>query len=126
MNVGLDNSDKQTSHEHFAGLSPRASVGPDQKRNTFMNSKPASTESAVLQLLTPPNELAGAGLVPGEAATSPIRRKMGGSYSRYTGSSPLQRTLTIDTTDIVDSSGRKINTSGVTGSGSNGSGSAGI
>lgn len=128
MNVGLDYSDKQTSHElkHFAGLSPRASVGPDQKRNTFMNSKPASTESAaVLQLLTPPNELA-SGLVPGEAATSPIRRKMGGSYSRYTGSSPLQRTLTIDTTDIVDSSGRKINTSGVTGGGSNGSGSAGI
>jgi len=106
-------------------LSPRASVGPDQKRNTFMNSKPASTESAVLQLLTPPNELA-VGLVPGEAATSPIRRKMGGSYSRYTGSSPLQRVLTIDTTDIVDSSGRKINTSGVTGNGSNGSGSAGI
>merc|ERR1719512_207791 len=48
-------------------LSPRASVGPDQKRNTFMNSKPPSTESAVLQLLTPPNELA-AGLVPGETA----------------------------------------------------------
>jgi len=101
-------------------LSPRASVGPDQKRNTFMNSKPASTESAVLQLLTPPNELA-AGHVPGETAASPIRRKMGGSYSRYTGSSPLQRGLTIDTTDLVDTSGRKINTSSVTGNGSNGS-----
>jgi len=101
-------------------LSPRASVGPDQKRNTFMNSKPPSTESAVLQLLTPPNELA-AGPVPGETAASPIRRKMGGSYSRYTGSSPLQRGLTIDTTDLVDTSGRKINTSSVTGNGSNGS-----
>jgi len=101
-------------------LSPRASIGPDQRRNTFMNSKPASTESAVLQLLTPPNELA-AGHVPGETAASPIRRKMGGSYSRYTGSSPLQRGLTIDTTDLVDTSGRKINTSSVTGNGSNGS-----
>jgi len=101
-------------------LSPRASVGPDQKRNTFMNSKPPSTESAVQQLLTPPNELA-SGPVPGETAASPIRRKMGGSYSRYTGSSPLQRGLTIDTTDLVDTSGRKINTSSVTGNGSNGS-----
>lgn len=101
-------------------LSPRASVGPDQKRNTFMNSKPPSTESAVQQLLTPPNELA-SGPVLGETAASPIRRKMGGSYSRYTGSSPLQRGLTIDTTDLVDTSGRKINTSSVTGNGSNGS-----
>ena len=95
-------------------------MGPDQKRNTFMNSKPPSTESAVQQLLTPPNELA-SGPVPGETAASPIRRKMGGSYSRYTGSSPLQRGLTIDTTDLVDTSGRKINTSSVTGNGSNGS-----
>ena len=60
-------------------------MGPDQKRNTFMNSKPASTESAVLQLLTPPNELA-VGLVPGEAATSPIRH--GSIVSKISSFSP--------------------------------------
>merc|ERR1712113_516327 len=91
-------------------LSPRGSVGPDQKRQNFVNSKPPSAESQ--QLLTPPNELNS-----GEA--SPIRRKMGGSYSRYTGVAPLQRGLTIEG-DLVDTSGRKINTS-VTGNGSNGS-----
>jgi len=97
-------------------MSPRGSVGPDQKRNMFMNSKHPSTESQ--QLLTPPNELQA-----GEA--SPIRRKMGGSYSRYTGSAPLQRGLTIEVLegDLVDTSGRKINTSSVTGNGSNGNGS---
>merc|ERR1712142_850957 len=97
-------------------MSPRGSVGPDQKRNMFMNSKNPSTESQ--QLLTPPNELQA-----GEA--SPIRRKMGGSYSRYTGSAPLQRGLTIEVLegDLVDTSGRKINTSSVTGNGSNGNGS---
>merc|ERR1719284_696283 len=91
-------------------MSPRGSVGPDQKRNMFMNSKHPSTESQ--QLLTPPNELQA-----GEA--SPIRRKMGGSYSRYTGSAPLQRGLTIEVLegDLVDTSGRKINTSSVTGNG---------
>merc|ERR1719189_2249942 len=48
-------------------LSPRASVGPDQKRQTFINSQPASTESAAVpQLLTPPAELAMPGLVPVE------------------------------------------------------------
>merc|ERR1712095_7987 len=36
-------------------LSPRGSVGPDQKRQNFVNSKPPSAESQ--QLLTPPNEL---------------------------------------------------------------------
>jgi len=91
-------------------LSPRGSVGPDQRRQNFVNSKPPSAESQ--QLLTPPNELNS-----GEA--SPIRRKMGGSYSRYTGVAPLQRGLTIEG-DLVDTSGRKINTS-VTGNGSNGS-----
>merc|ERR1719393_1107675 len=89
-------------------LSPRGSVGPDQRRQNFVNSKPPSAESQ--QLLTPPNELNS-----GEA--SPIRRKMGGSYSRYTGVAPLQRGLTIEG-DLVDTSGRKINTS-VTGNGSN-------
>jgi len=64
-----------------------------------MNSKNASTESQ--NLLTPPE------LQSGEA--SPIRRKMGGSYSRYTGAAPLHRGLTIEG-DLVDSSGRKINT----------------
>ena len=93
-----------------SGLSPRGSVGPDQRRQNFVNSKPPSAESQ--QLLTPPNELNS-----GEA--SPIRRKMGGSYSRYTGVAPLQRGLTIEG-DLVDTSGRKINTS-VTGNGSNGS-----
>merc|ERR1712227_482669 len=91
-------------------LSPRGSVGPDQKRQNFVNSKPPSAESQ--QLLTPPNELNS-----GEA--SPIRRKMGGSCSRYPGVAPLQRGLTIEG-DLVDTSGRKINTS-VTGNGSNGS-----
>merc|ERR1719445_2144335 len=97
-------------------MSLRGSVGPDQKRNMFMNSKNPSTESQ--QLLTPPNELQA-----GEA--SPIRRKMGGSYSRYTGSAPLQRGLTIEVLegDLVDTSSRKINTSSVTGNGSNGNGS---
>merc|ERR1719410_2551325 len=97
-------------------MSPRGSVGPDQKRNLFINSKHPSTESQ--QLLTPPNELQA-----GEA--SPIRRKMGGSYSRYTGSAPLQRGLTIEVLegDLVDTSGRKINTSSVAGNGSNGNGS---
>merc|ERR1712025_75554 len=99
-------------------MSLRGSVGPDQKRNMFMNSKPPSTESQ--QLLTPPNELQA-----GEA--SPIRRKMGGSYSRYTGSAPLQRGLTIEVLegDLVDTSGRKINTNSVSGNGSNGNGSNG-
>jgi len=99
-------------------MSLRGSVGPDQKRNMFMNSKPPSTESQ--QLLTPPNELQA-----GEA--SPIRRKMGGSYSRYTGSAPLQRGLTIEVLegDLVDTSGRKINTNSVSGNGSNGNGSFG-
>jgi len=91
-------------------LSPRGSVGPDQKRQNFVNSKPPSAESQ--QLLTPPNEL-------NSGDASPIRRKMGGSYSRYTGVAPLQRGLTIEG-DLVDTSGRKINTS-VTGNGSNGS-----
>merc|ERR1719210_1932860 len=53
-------------------LSPRGSVGPDQKRQNFVNSKPPSAESQ--QLLTPPNELNS-----GEA--SPIRRKMGGNMT---------------------------------------------
>merc|ERR1711862_453057 len=91
-------------------LSPRGPVGPDQKRQNFVNSKPPSAESQ--QLLTPPNE-------PNSGEASPIRRKMGGSYSRYTGVAPLQRGLTIEG-DLVDTSGRKINTS-VAGNGSNGS-----
>ena len=66
-----------------------------------MNSKNPSTESQ--QLLTPPNELQ-------SGEVSPIRRKMGGSYSRYTGAAPLHRGLTIELEgDLVDSSGRKIN-----------------
>lgn len=88
-------------------LSLAGSLAPDQKRQSFMNSKNASTESQAL--LTPPNECQS-----GEA--SPIRRKMGGSYSRYTGAAPLHRGLTIEG-DLVDSSGRKINTSGSVGNG---------
>ena len=39
---------------------------------------------------------------------------MGGSYSRYTGAAPLHRGLTIELEgDLVDSSGRKINTNSV-------------
>ena len=97
----------------------RGSVGPEQKRSLFMNSKPPSTESQQ-QLLTPPNELQSPG-----GDLSPIRRKMGGSYSRYTGVAPLQRELTIDG-DLVDTSGRKINTSSVAGNGSNGNGTVPI
>merc|ERR1719410_1146707 len=108
-------------------LSPRGSVGPDQRRQNFVSSKPGSQESHALpQLLTPPPP-------GGELGTdsSPIRRKMGGSYSRYTGAAPLsqlQRGLTIDTSDLVDTSGRKINTtSSVAAQQGNGSnGSAGI
>ena len=96
----------------LSGMSARGSVGPDQKRFNFVNSKPPSQES---QLLTPPNE-------PQSGEASPIRRKMGGSYSRYTGAVPLQHGLTIDMSDLVDSSGRKINTSSVTGNGANGNG----
>lgn len=87
----------------FSGLSLAGSLAPDQKRHSFMNSKNPSTESQ--NLLTPPNELQS-----GDA--SPIRRKMGGSYSRYTGAAPLHRGLTIEG-DLVDSSGRKINTNSV-------------
>merc|ERR1719414_891114 len=85
-------------------LSLAGSIAPDQKRQSFMNSKNPSTESQNL-LLTPPNELQ-------SGEVSPIRRKMGGSYSRYTGAAPLHRGLTIEG-DLVDSSGRKINTNSV-------------
>merc|ERR1719211_876970 len=86
-------------------LSLAGSIAPDQKRQSFMNSKNPSTESQ--QLLTPPNELQ-------SGEVSPIRRKMGGSYSRYTGAAPLHRGLTIELEgDLVDSSGRKINTNSV-------------
>merc|ERR1719305_862494 len=86
-------------------LSLAGSFAPDQKRQSFMNSKNPSTESQ--QLLTPPNELQ-------SGEVSPIRRKMGGSYSRYTGAAPLHRGLTIELEgDLVDSSGRKINTNSV-------------
>ena len=91
--------------EIFSGLSLAGSIAPDQKRQSFMNSKNPSTESQ--QLLTPPNELQ-------SGEVSPIRRKMGGSYSRYTGAAPLHRGLTIELEgDLVDSSGRKINTNSV-------------
>ena len=100
-------------HAVCPGLSARGSVGPDQRRQNFVSSKPGSQESHALpQLLTPPPP--GACYLPpryrrvthqcagGELGTdsSPIRRKMGGSYSRYTGAAPLsqlQRGLTIDT-----------------------------
>jgi len=85
-------------------VSLAGSLAPDQKRQSFMNSKNPSTESQNL-LLTPPNELQ-------SGEVSPIRRKMGGSYSRYTGAAPLHRGLTIEG-DLVDSSGRKINTNSV-------------
>merc|ERR1712062_898461 len=61
-------------------LSLAGSIAPDQKRQSFINSKNPSTKSQ--QLLTPPNELQ-------SGEVSPIRRKMGGSYSRYTGAAPL-------------------------------------
>jgi len=94
------------------GFSPRASVEPgglSQKRQNFVNSKPPSTEGQ--NLLAVPGQTPD--LQAGDSASA--RRKMGGSYSRYTGPG-LSRGLTIDG-DLVDSSGRKINTATVTGNG---------
>merc|ERR1712106_252462 len=85
--------------------SARASVepgGPTLRRNIFGNSKPASSEGQ--NLLTVPGQAPDT--QPGDSAA--VRKKVGGSYSRYTGPG-LARGLTIDG-DLVDSSGRKINT----------------
>ena len=82
-------------------------TGPTARRQTFGNSKPPSTEGAS-EIQTDPNA---------------VRRKMGGSYSRYTGPG-LSRGLTIEG-DLVDSSGRKINTASVTGNGIAGESRAG-
>jgi len=90
--------------------SARASVepgGPTQRRNIFGNSKPASSEGQ--NLLTVPGQAPDT--QPGDCAA--VRKKVGGSYSRYTGPG-LSRGLTIDG-DLVDSSGRKINTAPVNG-----------
>ena len=86
--------------------SGRASVEPgcppqSQRRQNYSSSKPPSTE--------------GQGVVTDAGDSATVRRKMGGSYSRYTGPG-LSRGLTIDG-DLVDSSGRKINTAAVTGNG---------
>lgn len=100
--------------------STRASVepgGPSQRRQNFVNSKPPSTEGQNL-LAVPGQPPEGP---PGDSAS--VRRKMGGSYSRYTGPG-LSRGLTIDG-DLVDSSGRKINTASVTGNGVAGDSRAG-
>ena len=103
MTVSLPFKETLFAVKYVSGLSLAGSIAPDQKRQSFMNSKNPSTESQ--QLLTPPNEL---------QSESPIRRKMGGSYSRYTGAAPLHRGLTIELEgDLVDSSGRKINTNSV-------------
>ena len=83
--------------------------GLSQKRQNFVNSKPPSTEGQ--NLLAVPGQTPD--LQAGDSASA--RRKMGGSYSRYTGPG-LSRGLTIDG-DLVDSSGRKINTATVTGNG---------
>lgn len=100
--------------------STRASVepgGPSMRRQIFGNSKPPSTEGQnLLAVPGQPGELQS-----GDSAS--VRRKMGGSYSRYTGPG-LSRGLTIDG-DLVDSSGRKINTASVTGNGVGGDSRAG-
>jgi len=101
-----------------SGFSPRASVEPGavhQKRQNFVNSKPPSSEGQ--------NMLAVPGQTPESGDAALVRRKMGGSYSRYTGPG-LSRGLTIDG-DLVDSSGRKINTASVTGNGIHGESRAG-
>jgi len=98
--VGSEMGDDDTGFH-----SGRASVEPGVPSLRRQNSKPPSTEGP--NLLPPPAEQAG------DSAT--VRRKMGGSYSRYTGPG-LSRGLTIDG-DLVDSSGRKINTATVTGNG---------
>jgi len=98
--VGSEMGDDDTGFH-----SGRASVEPGVPSLRRQNSKPPSTEGP--NLLPPPADQAG------DSAT--VRRKMGGSYSRYTGPG-LSRGLTIDG-DLVDSSGRKINTATVTGNG---------
>jgi len=93
-------------------LSPRASVEPGgliQKRQNYVTSKPPSTEGATTTL--PVSPVPHPDLPPGDSVST--RRKMGGSYSSYTGPG-LTRGLTIEG-DLVDSSGRKITT--VTGNG---------
>eukprot|EP00092_Neocalanus_flemingeri_P009208 GFUD01009909.1.p1 GENE.GFUD01009909.1~~GFUD01009909.1.p1 ORF type:complete len:726 (-),score=191.16 GFUD01009909.1:343-2520(-) len=102
--------------DNDTGFSPRASVdpgAPSQRRQSFVNSKPPSTDTLAVPG-QPPD------LQPGDSASA--RRKMGGSYSRYTGPG-LSRGLTIDG-DLVDSSGRKINPA-VTGNGVLGDSQAG-
>eukprot|EP00092_Neocalanus_flemingeri_P014476 GFUD01015621.1.p1 GENE.GFUD01015621.1~~GFUD01015621.1.p1 ORF type:complete len:628 (+),score=176.52 GFUD01015621.1:199-1884(+) len=93
--------------DNDTGFSPRASVEPgvtSQRRQSLAVPVPGQ----------PPD------LQPGDSASA--RRKMGGSYSRYTGPG-LSRGLTIDG-DLVDSSGRKINPA-VTGNGVLGDSQAG-
>jgi len=100
------------------GFSPRSSVEPgsaNQKRQNFFNSKPPSSEGQ--------NLLAVPGQTPESVDSASVRRKMGGSYSRYTGPG-LSRGLTIDG-DLVDSSGRKIKPAAATGNGVLGDSQAG-
>ena len=87
----------------------------NQKRQNFFNSKPPSSEGQ--------NLLAVPGQTPESVDSASVRRKMGGSYSRYTGPG-LSRGLTIDG-DLVDSSGRKIKPAAATGNGVLGDSQAG-
>merc|ERR1712013_109323 len=98
--VGSELGDDDTGF-HSGRASVEPGCPPQQRRQNYSNSKPPSTE--------------GQGLVTDAGESATVRRKMGGSYSRYTGPG-LSRGLTIDG-DLVDSSGRKINTAAVTGNG---------
>jgi len=87
-------------------LSGRGSVGPADRRTAWAGgSKPGSSEHQP-PLSPQPGQLEPLQQHPAELSP---RRKVGGSYSRYTGGSVLARGLTIEG-DLVDSSGRKINT----------------
>jgi len=95
-------------------LSPRASVEPpslQQKFQVLRNLKSHLSESK--QKL--PQSTAPSPEVPENesVAAAPPRKKVGGSYSRYTGGGGLSRGLTIDG-ELVDSSGRRIKTENMT------------
>jgi len=108
--LGSEMGDDETGagYQSPAGRGSVEPGGLNMRRMNFGNSKPPSTEGQ--NFLTAPGQTPEM-----DQGPASVRRKMGGSYSRYTGPG-LSRGLTIDG-DLVDSSGRKINTASVTGNG---------
>jgi len=100
--------DERAGYQSPAGRGSVEPGGLNMRRMNFGSSKPPSTEGQ--NFLTAPGQTPEM-----DQGPASVRRKMGGSYSRYTGPG-LSRGLTIDG-DLVDSSGRKINTASVTGNG---------